>query len=457
MSRDDDRISPGPLSEALLVEPLQIPDVRASQANTLGAEADETLPSTCSSSRFPVGRGLRLTFEDGTELLDAVSGTFNLPLGYDHPKVVAALMDQLCNCTHISSTYSAPYAASVLKTLTELAPSNIGAGWMRDITGSTANECAVKIAQKSSGKRDVLSLHRSHHGQTVFTSSISGDAMRKEAFPAASNPASIKVPPPYCYRCPYSKVYPSCGLLCAERIRDEIKYGSSGSVACIIVEPVLGNGGNIVPPPGYFSAVEEICEEAGILLIADEVQTGMGRTGEVFACESLHIKANIITLAKGLGGIGMPAAAVLMEPDLDVLEQCEHSFTSGGNMLTITAARTTLEVIKEEGFLAGVRARGAYLERGLRLLERYDCVGDIRGLGMMWGLEIVGPNQEPDPEKTNRIIRHAEQSYNLILRGSAYGWGNVVKVRPALIATEEDLAEIVERLSRAIGDVEAHG
>jgi 4-aminobutyrate aminotransferase len=409
-------------------------------------------------SRFSAGRGLRLIREDGAEFLDGVSGTFNVPLGYDHPKVVDAVIEQLRKCAHMSSSYSAPYARSVLIKLLSVAPPNIGAGWMRDLTGSTANECAIKIAQKSTGKRDVLSLHQSHHGQTVFTTSISGEAFRRAAFPIIPNASSIKVPPPYCYRCPYDSVYPGCGLLCAERIYDAIEYGSSGSVACMIVEPVLGNGGNIVPPPGYFSAVAQIAKNTGMLLIADEVQTGIGRTGQLFACDTLGVKANIITLGKGLGGIGIPTAAVLMESRLDVLEPYEHSFTSGGNMLALAATKATLEVIQENGFLDRVRDRGRFLERQLRPLgELYACVGDVRGLGMMWGLEIVGPGKRPDPDKTNRIIRCAESSQHLILRGSKYGFGNVIKVRPALVATEDDLIEIVERLSRAIQEVEARG
>ena len=408
-------------------------------------------------SRFSAGRGLRLIREDGAEFLDGVSGTFNVPLGYDHPKVVEAVIGQLRKCAHMSSSYSAPYARSVLAKLLRAAPANLDAGWMRDLTGSTANECAIKIAQKSTGKRDVLSLHHSHHGQTIFTTSISGQAMRGAAFPMA-NACSVKVPAPYCYRCPYDSVYPDCGLLCAERIYDAIQHGSSGSVACMIVEPVLGNGGNIVPPPGYFSAVAQIAQDTGMLLIADEVQTGIGRTGQLFACDTFGVKANIVTLAKGLGGIGIPTAAVLMEQRLDVLEQYEHSFTSGGNMLALAAAEATLDVIQESGFLQQVRDRGRFLERHLRpLAENYSCVGDVRGLGMMWGVEIVGPGKRPDTDKTNRIIRCAEVSQRLLLRGSKYGFGNVIKVRPALVATEDDLVEIVDRLARAIQEVEACG
>ena len=405
--------------------------------------------------RFSYGRGLRLIREDGIEFLDAVSGTFNLPLGYDDPRVVEAVIDQLRRCAHVSSSYSAPYSQAVLDALLELAPDNLGTGWMRDITGSTANECAIKIAQKSTGKSDVLSLHLSHHGQTLFTNAISGNAFRRSAFPAARSAMSIKVPAPYCYRCPLQSSYPGCGFACVESIADTLEYAGNGSVACMIIEPVLGNGGNIVPPPGYFDALSQFCRERDILLIADEVQTGIGRTGSMFACETFDIRPNLMTLAKGLGGIGIPVAAVLMEERLDVLEKYDHSFTSGGNMLAIAAARATIDVVGDPLFLANVRRSGLALEALLRSLpEQFRCIGDVRGVGLMWGLEIVGENNAPAPELAARIISIAESRHHLILRGSRFGFGNVVKVRPALIATPDDLDELVARLALAIRDAE---
>lgn len=418
---------------------------------TVGAVAPLAVRDEREAPRFVEGRGLRLIDEAGTEYLDAVSGTFNLPLGYDHPRVVAATVEQLHRCAHMSSSFSRPYADELLVGLLAEAPPNIDAGWVRDLTGSTANECAVKVAQKSTGQRDVVSLHLSHHGQTVFTTTLSGQSFRRGSFPVLATSPGPKVPAPYCYRCPYGQTYPGCGLLCAEAVHDAVRYESSGSVACMIVEPVLGNGGNIVPPPGYFEALGAICEETGMLLIADEVQTGIGRTGQMFACETLDVPAHLITLAKGLGGIGVPAAAVLMESRLDVLEQFEHSFTSGGNMLALAASKATLEVVGEPGFLEGVRRRGELLGGLLRdLATRHPAIGDVRGVGMMWGLEIVDGDGGPDVEMTRRIIHAAESCHRLVLRGSSYGFGNVVKVRPALIASEDDLVEIVDLLSRSL-------
>ncbi|WP_141326143.1 aspartate aminotransferase family protein [Myxococcus sp. AB025B] len=431
----------------LKVLPGEGPDVRegASEVATEGVSRAEG---------FVRGRGIRLVREDGTAFLDAASGTFNVPLGYDHPEVVEAVVEQLRRMAHASSSLMAAQAKQVLSELLAHAPSHLTAGWMRDITGSTANECAVQVAQKATGKTDVLSLFLSHHGQTQFTTAISGNAFRRKGFPEAVSPHSVKVPAPYCYRCFYKAKYPGCGMLCVERISDFVEYASSGSVACMLVEPVLGNGGNVVPPPGYFQALNKLCEEKGILLIADEVQTGMGRTGHLFASEALGFKPNIVTLAKGLGGIGVPVAAVLFEGALDVLESHEHSFTSGCNPVALTAASATLKAMTSGHLLANVRRNGIILGELLRTLAtRHPCVGDVRGLGYMWGLEIIREDGSPDVEKTLALIRVAQERHQLVLRGSRYSFGNVVKVRPPLIATQDDLEEIVARLGRALADV----
>jgi 4-aminobutyrate aminotransferase len=408
--------------------------------------------------QFIRGEGIHLIRDDGAVFVDAASGTFNLPLGYNHPEIVEAVVEQVRRYSHLSSTIRTDRGPNALDELIEQAPSNIQAGWFRDLTGSTANECAVKIAQKSSGKTDILSLFLSHHGQTQFTTAISGNSFRRKQFPDALSPHSIKMPAPYCHRCFFNATPSSCGMMCVEKIGDFLEHASSGSVACMIVEPILGNGGNIVPPPGYFQAISKLCAENDILMIADEVQTGMGRTGHLFASEAFDWKPNIITLAKGLGGIGIPVAAVLYEARLDVLDSHDHSFTSGANPVALAAMTATLKVLRSGEVLADVRRNGVKLGALLGALkEKHRSIGDVRGLGYMWGLEIDKPDGSPDVSRTEAIIKAAAASHNLILRGSRYGFGNVVKVRPPLIATEGDLETIVTRLSRAITDVERAG
>lgn len=409
---------------------------------------------TAVCNAFKYGKGIKLITEEGDEYLDAASGTFNLALGYNHPYVVDKIKQQVDELTHMSSSFTEPYVTEVLDKLIDLAPDGIDSGWMRDITGSTANECAVKIAQKATGATDVISLFFSHHGQTQFATGISGNAFRRRKFTNSNVGNGIHIPAPYCYRCHYKAKYPDCGFLCVEAINDHIEYASSGSVAAMIIEPILGNGGNIIPPEGYFQRLRKLCDEHNMVLIADEVQTGIGRTGYMFASELFDIKPNIITLAKGLGGIGVPVAAVLMESDLQVLEKHEHSFTSGSNMLSLTAANSTLDVVSDPVLLADVRRKGVILGDMLnRLSQKYKCIGDVRGIGLMWGIEIVDKNGEPDSKKTNAIIDLAFKNHKLILRGSRYGFGNVVKVRPALIVSDDEMAEIVEKLDQVLASV----
>ncbi len=397
------------------------------------------------------GEGIRFVDEMQTEYIDAESGTFNLSLGYNNKYVIEKVQEQLNNISHIASPLSKPYSDEVLSMLLKTCIKNINSGWMRDITGSTANECAIKIAQKYTGAIDVINLFMSHHGQTYFTTGISGNTFRRSGFKGMMSPCSLTVPAPYCYRCHFKAKYPSCDCLCVEAIYDYIRFASSGSVACMILEPILGNGGNIVPPKEYFKRIKKLCIENNIVLIADEVQTGIGRTGYMYASEYFEIEPNIITLAKGLGGIGIPIAAVLMESRLNVLDSYEHSFTSGSNMISLAAAKATIDVISKPEFLRSVRSKGFTLGILLnKLKEKHPCIGDVRGLGLMWGVEIVDEEGNPDIKKTEAIIENAFLQQRLILRGSRYGFGNVIKVRPALIATEEEINEIVEKLSLAI-------
>jgi 4-aminobutyrate aminotransferase len=404
------------------------------------------------------GDGLRLFCADGTEYLDAVSGTFNLPLGYNHPHVVDAVRRQAGLMSHLSSELARPYALRLLQRLSEFAVPGLTAGWIRDATGSTAVECAIKIAQKATGKSDVITLFHAHHGQTALMRSMSGPGWRRAAFPVLGGTGILRVPEPNCGACFYDQTYPNCRLLCARRIRDIEEQAGRGSTACLIVEPVLGNGGNIVPPPGYFQALRRLCDETGILLIADEVQTGVGRTGYFTASQGFDLRPDIMVLAKGLGGVGVPIAAVLMRPELDVLDPSDHSFTAGSNMLGLAAAEATLDIVGQDGFLADVRRRGAYLGELLaRLATEQPRIGGVRGLGMMWGVEIVDEVGRPDPATARQVVATAAERYRLITRSSEYGHGHVVKVRPALIADEHDIVDITHRLGASIADVNGGG
>jgi 4-aminobutyrate aminotransferase len=344
----------------------------------------------------------------------------------------------------------------VVGRLCDLAPGELTHGSVRDITGTSANERAIKAAQKASGKSDVFSLFLSHHGQSSWMTAISGNAYRRRNIIEARSPNSVKVPAPYCFRCHYRARYPSCGFLCVEAINDYIEYASSGLIACFIVEPVLGNGGNIVPPDGYFQRLRQLCDEHQICLIADEVQTGVGRTGYFFGSEAMGLRPDMIVLGKGLGGVGLPVAAVIHHERYDVLEPFEHASTGAGGLLGLAAAAYTVDTVSDPALLSDIRRRGHYLGEMLSALKsRYNVIGDVRGLGMMWGIELVDPEDgSPDVDLTLAIARHAFNDHRLILRTSRPpNRGNVIKVRPPLVTSEADLEEIVAKVALVLADL----
>jgi 4-aminobutyrate aminotransferase-like enzyme len=395
-----------------------------------------------------VGRGVHLYIK-GIRHIDCASGTFNLSLGYSTPQIVEALHDQLDRCLHLSSEFTAAKSQEIFDLMRPMLPDHIESFWLRDITGSTANECAVRIAQKATGRRDVVSLFLSHHGQSAGATGISGNAFRQQAF-ALPFVGSVKIPAPDCANCFYGQSRDRCGLLCAHRLEDFIEYASSGQVAALIIEPVLGNGGNIVPDPEYFAVIREICDRHGILVIADEVQTGFGRTGTFFATTGFAraLRPDIITFAKGAGGVGIPVAGVLMREELDVLESWEHSSTSGANPLSLIALEETVRYIRDNGVLDNVTRMGKLLKYGLHELEdEFDPVRNVRGKGLMLAFDLA-TNRD-----ATRFVRVA-RSLGLILRSSRYGFGNAVKVRPPLIVSEEDVEEIVAGLRVSLTEFE---
>ncbi|WP_129840942.1 aminotransferase class III-fold pyridoxal phosphate-dependent enzyme [Streptomyces sp. RFCAC02] len=391
-----------------------------------------------------VGRGVRLRIGERS-YIDCASGTFNLSLGYSNRQVIDALHAQLERASHLSSEFTRAKSEQVFRLLKPFLPEHIGAFWFRDITGSTANECAIRIAQKATGRTDVVSLFLSHHGQSAAATALSGNAFRQRSF-SLPFAGSVKIPAPDCANCFYRQSPDSCGMLCARRLDDFVEFASSGRVAALLIEPVLGNGGNLVPPAGYYGVLREVCDRHGILVIADEVQTGFGRTGTFFASTGIaaDLRPDIITFAKGAGGIGIPAAGVVMRPELDVLEPWEHSSTSGANPLSLVAMEETVRHIRDHGVLEGVTRTSAVVEAGLRALEdRFSCVRNARGVGLMRAFDL------PTPQDVARFITVARDE-GLILRGSRYGFGTAVKVRPPLIVTEDEAHEIVDRLTSAL-------
>lgn len=395
------------------------------------------------------GAGIRVWDSAGHEYLDCASGTFNLLLGYNHPAVTAAVRSQLDELSFASSAFQTESTNRVMEMLVRMSPSNLTRVNLRSAGGSTANEGAIKIAQLHTGKRDVIVPFRGQVGQTLAAASFSGMTHRRQPFPYHF-PGALHVPDPYCYRCFYRESPSSCGILCVDRIEDFITYASSGSVAAMIIEPISGVGGNVVPPPGYLPRLREFCDEHDIVLIFDELQTGFGRTGHLFAADYFGVSPHIMTLSKGLTGIGLPLAAILTEERLVGMDRSLHGFTHGGHTLSAAAAVATLEIVQRPAFLANVRATGAILLDRLRALQSdFPCLGDVRGVGLMLGVELI----EPDGARSSRLahaFNDALLARRVITRVSEYGLGNVIELRPPLILTEPDAHLIADRFAEAL-------
>lgn len=399
--------------------------------------------------RLVRGEGLRVWDSEGREYLDCVAGTFNLPLGHGHPQVTAAIERQAQELTFASSMFQTDATNRVIELLAAMTPANLTRVNLRSSGGSTANEGAIKIAQLHTGRRDVIVPFRAHIGQTLATSALNGMARMRAPFPAVY-PGAVTVPDPYCRRCFYRQSPDSCGFWCIERIDDFLDYASSGSVACMIIEPISGVGGNVVPPPGYLQRLREFCDERDIVLIFDENQTSFGRTGHLTAAEAFDVQPHMLTVSKGLSGCGLPLGGILTEERLVGMDRSLHGFTAGGHPLAAAAAIATLEIVRRPEFLANVRATGAALVSDLlELAADRPEVEDVRGLGLMLGVEL----SEPDGSRSNRLGRalHAAlMERGVITRLSEHGLGNVIELRPPLILTHEDAALIARRFAEAL-------
>lgn len=395
------------------------------------------------------GEGVRCWSSTGREYLDCVSGTFNLLLGHNHPEVMAAVRAQSEALVFASSSFQTEPTNRVMQELVRLSPANLTRVNLRSSGGSTANEGAIKIAQQHTGRRDVIVPFRGQVGQTLATTSFSGSSRMRAPFPYQF-PGALHVPEPYCFRCFYRQTPDSCGMLCVQRIEDFIAYASSGSVACMIIEPISGVGGNVVPPPGYFQELREFCDAREIVLIFDEIQTAFGRTGHMFAADYFGVQPHMMTVSKGLTGSGLPLAAILTEERMANWDRSLHGFTYGGHTLSAAAAVRTLQIVQRPGFLENVRASGQVLVERLRALQQDNpIIGDVRGVGLMLGVELVRPDGGKAVGQAHAFQRELH-THGVLTRVSEHGLGNVIELRPPLILTPPDAHLVADRFAAAL-------
>ncbi len=390
------------------------------------------------------GKGVRITDMDGNAYLDFFGGILTVSLGHANDEINEAVVSQLKRLSHISTLYQVESMVTLAANLARITPGNLKKSFFT-ASGTEADETAVMMAQIYSGNQEFIVLRHSYSGRSLLAQSMTAHSNWR-AMP--TQVASVKhALSPYCYRCPLKSTYPSCGIACAEDVEELIKTTTTGSVAGMMVEPVLGVGGFITPPPEYFSIVAEIVRRYGGVFISDEVQTGFGRTGKMFGIEHSDVQPDMITMAKGMAN-GLPIGAVIATVEIaDSLVKNSIS-TFGGNPLSCAAANKVIEIVQRDDLAENCRRLGMVLRAGLdRMQEKYPGkMGDVRGMGLMQAVEFVADetvkDRTPDPAFVDKLMEETRKRGLLIGRGGLYG--NVIRISPALNvgghAVEEALA-----------------
>ena len=388
------------------------------------------------------GRGATIIDVDGNEYIDFNSGLAVMNVGQCHPKVVEAIKKQAEKLLHYSLTdFLYEEAVRLAKKLCEIAPGSFEKKVFFCNSGAETVEGALKVARGHfKGSRTyALAYSGSFHGRTLGALSLTASKPVQRKWFSPLLPGVEHIPYPYCYRCPWKQEYPDCGLWCIDFIEKWYleKYVPPDEVAAIIFEPISGEGGYIVPPKEYWPEIRKLADEHGFLMISDEVQAGMGRTGKWWAIEHWGVAPDLILSAKALGG-GLPLGAIIGRADVMDLPRGSHASTFGGNPVACSAALAVISAIEEENLLEAARRKGEYVVKRLREMEeKYEIIGDIRGKGLMIGVELVKSREtkEPAVEETKQILQNSFKKGLLLISAGI----STLRIAPPLVISEEEL------------------
>jgi 4-aminobutyrate aminotransferase / (S)-3-amino-2-methylpropionate transaminase / 5-aminovalerate transaminase len=393
---------------------------------------------------------------DGNRLIDFAGGIGCVNTGHRAPSVVDAVRRQLDRFLHTSFNVL-PYESYVAlaERLNAITPGRFAKKTVLLNTGAEAIENAVKIARCYTRRPAIISFEDAFHGRTYMAMALTS---KTHPYKAGFEPFPgdvYRVPFAYCYRCSYSLNYPSCDMHCARHIEDTFKrVVAAESVAAVIVEPIMGEGGFITPPVEFFPILSEICRKHGILLIADEVQTGFARTGALFACERLGLEPDLISMAKSLSG-GLPLAAVTGRAEImDAPGIGGLGGTFAGNPAACEAALAVLEIIERENLCARANLLGERFRRRAEPWQsRWELVGEVRGLGAMQALELVRSraSREPADEETKQVSQYCYEHGLVTITAGSYG--NVIRLLVPLVITDSQMDEGLDVLESALQSV----
>ena len=434
---------------------MEVPGPKASEL----IQRDEKVIGRATYIRFyPMvlegGVGSTVTDIDGNKYIDFQAGAAVANVGYCHPKVVKAVEDQINKLTHnCFALFSNQITVRLAEKLIEITPGNFRKKLWFGLSGSDANDCLFKLSRYSTKRKRIISFLGSYHGQTMGAYSLSGHKAESHFLPI---PGVVKVPYAYCYRCPFKMEHPECDLQCISFIEDHIfkTICPPEDVAGILVEPIQGDAGMIVPPDEFLRELKRISDENGMLFMVDEVRTGFGRTGTMFAINHLGLEPDFIAMAKPMAS-GFPISACVARAEILDSLMGSHLLTTGGSPIGAAAALATIEVLEEENIYERAERMGNYLRGRLEeMKERHKLIGDVRGRGLFIGAELVKDRKtkEPAPVETHKVcFRSWEYGLVLVFNGTH---SNVLDIVPPLVTSREEVDKALEILERAITDVE---
>ena len=402
------------------------------------------------------GEGFKVWDSEGNEYLDFFGGIVTTISGHNVPEIVEAVREQAGKVFHSSTLYLIENQVKLAEKLVSLSPISGDQKVFFTVSGTEANEAALLFATTYRGSSEILALRSSYHGRSFATMAITGQASWK---PTARSPLDVSyVANPYQYRCKFCDG--KCNLLCADDVQGVIETATTGHVAALIAEPIQGVGGFIEAPPRYFERVKSILDEHGILFIVDEVQTAFGRTGSHFwGIEAHGVEPDMITLAKGLGN-GLSIGAVMGRAELiDSISGNLHVSTFGGNHLSTAGALANIEYILEHNLQQNADEIGGYLkDRLIKMSENNPAVAEVRGRGLMLGVELIGPGGEPDPGAAVRFMQECRTRGVLVGKGGIKA--NAIRISPPLTITRqaaEEAANVFEEALAVAGATEKVG
>jgi 4-aminobutyrate aminotransferase len=396
--------------------------------------------------------GIYIEDPDGNVFIDLISGRCITNTGHSHPRVIEAIQKQLSRGFHWQTVemYS---LADRLGEMTGLNPCQVY--WSQ--AGSMVNEFAIKAARRITRRPNIISFTGSYHGSSMGAISLSGydPAMTRHYSPIL--PGIFHAPYASCYRCPFKHDVETCDLACLDYINDVMfnTYVAPDEVAAVFVEPIQGDAGWHIPPDGWHQGLRRICDDHGILLVVDEVQTAFGRTGKWTAMEHWGVQGDIVLLGKSMAS-GVPLSAAILSKD--ILESTDsepipiHAQSFSGTPLGVAATHATMDVIRDEKLCENAEKMGEYImKRLIDLMETYQCIGDVRGLGLLLGVEIVKNREKktPDPEMASRICGEAFKRGLFVLNMGSYG-GKALRIAPPLIINEEQVDKSLEILEESM-------